>query len=261
MSNTKKQLQSNLITSEIKLDGQCNFRDLGGLVNKDRLALKKEIIFRSGQLNELTPADIKLLDTLNLSTVIDFRSAEETKMQPHRLPPSIRTTYHLPITPGNITPASIEEIVRDGNLKGANDFLFEIYKQLVLENQKEYTLFFQKLQTNNGSPTLFNCTAGKDRTGFAAILFLSALDFDLDIIYTDYLKTNQAVGPTLDKVISSFGFQNKKQSQTFYELMTVKEAFINHVFSTIKNHYLSMDNYLEKQLGINKNILKEIYLE
>ena len=37
---------------------------------------------------------------------------------------------------------------------------------------------------------LFHCTAGKDRTGMAAYLILSALGVEQKIIMEDYLLTN-----------------------------------------------------------------------
>lgn len=40
-------------------------------------------------------------------------------------------------------------------------------------------------------PLLFNCSAGKDRTGVAAVLILHALGVAQDIILEDYLLTNR----------------------------------------------------------------------
>jgi protein-tyrosine phosphatase len=49
-------------------------------------------------------------------------------------------------------------------------------------------------------PLLFHCAAGKDRTGIAAALMLSALDVPRELILEDYALTNQ-VG-NLDRMLA-----------------------------------------------------------
>ena len=43
---------------------------------------------------------------------------------------------------------------------------------------------------DDDAPLVFHCTAGKDRTGFAAALILSALGVPLPVVMQDYLLTN-----------------------------------------------------------------------
>jgi protein-tyrosine phosphatase len=47
--------------------------------------------------------------------------------------------------------------------------------------------------TASGSPTVFHCTAGKDRTGVLAALILSLVDVDDDEICDDYARTASVV--------------------------------------------------------------------
>ncbi|MTG97871.1 MULTISPECIES: tyrosine-protein phosphatase [Myroides] len=249
-----------LSSSKLTLEGQTNFRDLGGIPNKEGVPIKEGIIFRSGQLNDLTYQDIKLLGELNLTSVIDFRSKQEVSLQPHKLPNCTTNAIHLPITPGKITPSSIEKIVVSGDVEGANEYLLSIYRQLVLENQKEYRLFFEQLINNQGTPTLFNCTAGKDRTGFAAVLFLSALDIERELIYEDYLKTNHSVQTMINQLSAVYQLEHENQKQAFNDMMTVKEAYLNEIFHIIDKEYSSIDHYLTKQLKVDKEKIQSIYL-
>lgn len=43
---------------------------------------------------------------------------------------------------------------------------------------------------HDGTPFLFHCTAGKDRTGFAAYLILKTLGVPDDCILHDYMQSN-----------------------------------------------------------------------
>ena len=58
--------------------------------------------------------------------------------------------------------------------------------------QKAYRKFFDLLLTNDKDKNalLFHCTAGKDRTGFGALLILSALGVPFTTIRYDYTLTN-----------------------------------------------------------------------
>ena len=48
------------------------------------------------------------------------------------------------------------------------------------------------------TPLMFHCTAGKDRAGFAAALFLAALGVERETIIEDYMLTNELTGVTME---------------------------------------------------------------
>jgi protein-tyrosine phosphatase len=49
------------------------------------------------------------------------------------------------------------------------------------------------IQNQDNVPILFHCSAGKDRTGIASALLLSALGVDRKDIFDDYMLTNKAL--------------------------------------------------------------------
>jgi len=60
-----------------------NFRDIGSNYNEDsgRVVMKKQILFRSGRLDDATTKDLELLiRTFNIKAVIDLRAETEGKM-------------------------------------------------------------------------------------------------------------------------------------------------------------------------------------
>ena len=66
----------------------------------------------------------------------------------------------------------------------------ETYRDFVNHNAATFGRFLKHL-SEKPTPQVFHCTAGKDRTGFAAALLLSALEVDRATIEHDYLLTNQ----------------------------------------------------------------------
>ena len=77
---------------QIKLDGQANFRDLGGYRTTDGRSVKWGLIYRSGQLNELSDADLAKLKELDIRTVVDLRGTAEAESRgKDRLPEGVRS--------------------------------------------------------------------------------------------------------------------------------------------------------------------------
>ena len=81
----------------IKLEGEDNMRDMGGFETMDGRRVSKGKLFRSGQLNELTEADVRILASLGIKQVVDLRSDAELEEKPSRLPQGV-TMHHLSLS-------------------------------------------------------------------------------------------------------------------------------------------------------------------
>ena len=74
----------------LELEGAANARDVGGLPTDDGGQIADRRLLRADNLQDLTPADIKLLvEEFGLSTVIDLRGSNEVEREgPGRSPRS-----------------------------------------------------------------------------------------------------------------------------------------------------------------------------
>ena len=54
------------------LEGQPNFRDLGGFETSDSKRVRTGLVYRSGELPRLTDAVIAILEKLVIKTVVNF---------------------------------------------------------------------------------------------------------------------------------------------------------------------------------------------
>jgi len=78
------------VVSRIHLEGQPNFRDLGGYETDDGRRVKTGEIYRSGELSHLTDEDIAALEGLQIRTVVNLLLPEEIeKNGPDRLPEGV----------------------------------------------------------------------------------------------------------------------------------------------------------------------------
>ena len=84
----------------IPLAYQKNVRDLGGLIGFNGKKVKHGRIYRGGHLIKVSDEDVKLINSLKLTDIIDFRSAEEYVKRPEYK--FMGVTYHnLPSMPSD----------------------------------------------------------------------------------------------------------------------------------------------------------------
>ena len=108
-----------LAERQIPLDGMDNFRDLGGYETADGRTTRWGRVYRSGELGDLTDADVETLHDLGINLVCDFRSPAEREESPDRLPtqnpPTVLQTEIY--TPG-VDPKELQDRIMSGDLEG-----------------------------------------------------------------------------------------------------------------------------------------------
>ena len=167
--------------SKLPLNEADNMRDLGGYTNVFGKSVKYGQLFRAEDLTTLTAEDWDYLSRLPLRTVIDFRSKQETTSGIDRLPQTVSKCIELPITAGDISMLNFTDV------KSPEEFMKSMYANVIRNYQPILKSFFELLINKKETPLLFHCTAGKDRTGIAAALFLSAMMVDRETIMKDYM--------------------------------------------------------------------------
>lgn len=246
---------SKAILSErhLPMTGGFNFRDLGGYKTKDNRYVKWGKIFRSDELHLLTPADLKYLESIPLVSIVDFRSEDEMQRAPDINPSSVKVNYAYPITPGNlmaVVATGIEKLTAED----AESLMREMNVLLVTETASivRYTAMFQLLQEDKDVPLMFHCSAGKDRTGMAAALILSALGVDEETILRDYMLSNTYLA---DKYVKF-----KAKVPALSSLFEVNAQFLQAGFGRIKQDHGSVENFLTEVLNVDIEKMREMYL-
>lgn len=161
-----------------------NLRDVGGLRTWDGRTVRPGLIYRSATPFFLLPDDARfLINTLNIRTRIDLRSSLEVAEGTNKHLPMIeKHVAHLPFRSGGVWKE--DALVTDQAERVASHYL------RYLEHSPESIIdVVTLLATPARLPALIHCTVGKDRTGVAVALVLSAVGvFDSEII-ADYART------------------------------------------------------------------------
>ena len=139
------------------------------------------------------------------------------------------------------------------------EFLIEANKQFVHEYHQTFKLFLLEL-INNPVPTLYHCTAGKDRTGFATFLIYTILGIERNIILDDYLKTNEFIADSIEKVKFEVAKSMKISDNEVDKIMPLLKVDIDYINSAINEAnkiYGSIFTFINDKLNLKQN--KETY--
>lgn len=253
----------------LPVQGAPNFRDLGGYSTSDGRLVKWGMLYRTDSLSELSADDQKYLERLNIRRIVDFRIPDEAADAPDKLPPDLRVRYvNMPVGFNNGNYNEFVKKIMSGDTQGLN--LERALEDANVKFVREFTPTLRDwlhglVETGDGAQ-VFHCTAGKDRTGLAAALFLLSLGVTKDQVMQDYLASNaylqQKNAKSLLKMrVFSLGRADTKGVQP---MMEVRRSYLQAAFDTMQQDYGSIDNYLHEGLGVDdafRERLRAIYLE
>jgi protein-tyrosine phosphatase len=259
---TSSNLRDNL--RRIPLMGASNFRDLGGYVTLDGRPIRWGALYRSDRLRDLSDRDLLYLDQLDLHTIIDFRSENERLEAPDRLPNGHRIkTLDLPIVPNDSSEAAqeITNRVRKGDIEGldALELITADYRRFVTKYTYQFRQYFRALMKARGRPVLFHCTAGKDRTGFAAATTLRILGVPVDTIMQDYLLSNRYFLPAYQDEIEKLRQAHDQAVAEFVTLLAeVRAEYLQASFQAIDDLYGNFEAFRQVGLGLDDQDISDL---
>ena len=267
----------------LPVKGIVNARDLGGYTMLDGRIVDSGRLLRAAHLADATDEDIRNLERLPVTAVIDFRKEQEKVGKVDREVPGARYVS-LPVDPsGNAMATATEEekkkfsgqkkfdvrkvIVFAAFNKKAQAVAREMYPTLLFDPdcQQQFARFFRLvLETENGA-VLFHCTQGKDRTGIASALLLAALGADRETIVADFDATNRVYEKDVRKYSRRVKFWGGKEEE-----VGVVKAFLGcntenfiKALDRIDQEFGSLQAYLKGPIGLTDadiQTLRERYL-
>ena len=238
-----------LFARSLPLAGATNFRDLGGYTGHDGRQVKWRRIFRSDHLAGLTAQDQALLAELGVVRSVDFRGKAESAAYAYALP---GIAYHpLHIEPTVVQRAlELQSTGRQLTAQDAVSLMQDTYRGFVHDNAPRFAELFRLLLASD-APIVFHCTAGKDRTGFAAALILLALGVPRDVVMHDYLLTNSLYR-------RPEGIGSHAPEEVLAVLWRVQEEFLNAALHKVDTEFGGVQPYLVEVLGVDAAAQKEL---
>ena len=180
----------------VHLDGNSNFRDAGGYTGAEGRQLRRQMVFRSDHLADLTDIDLRRVSELGLRVVHDFRLSSERLRQPSRLAMSTNAPVVVHLATSDVVgiDATVVDVIRDmlAGLRPLPEATFweTHYLEMIDLGQPMLVGFIRSIATPGRLPSLHHCTGGKDRTGISTALLHRLLGVSDADILDDFLLTN-----------------------------------------------------------------------
>ncbi len=211
-----------------------NTRDLGGYKTKEGKLTKKESILRSDIQNYPNKEDFEYLKTRGITTIIDMRCRKEINRKPSGFAGKEGFIYlNFQIEQGSGVPESAEAVPKSYMSIASDKAMTDVFKCIA----------------NAASGVMFNCTAGKDRTGVvSAILLCHVGASDKDIV-ENYVLTKEYGRERLELIHRNF-------PELDMNIVTPCEMFIEEFLRMFREKYGDTEKYFN-EIGLND---KEIRL-
>lgn len=261
--------------TQLPFEGVVNFRELGGYPAADGRTVKYGCFYRSGALNPVkSPADQELLNKLNLKLVLDLRSKGECDYEPDPILPGVKQLQICAIrypdgSEIDFSPNGIKKLdsvmAKMKETLGPEKAFAQLYINMPFDNPA-FQAMFQELEAGN-TPILFHCSAGKDRTGIAAILILLALGVSKETALEDYMLTNTWRKKFIDESFEQsavFLAEHPEAKEMVLSREGVSRRIAEQAINAIEKRYDSYEAYFLAEFGLDADrleALRDKYLE
>ena len=242
----------------IALPGTTNFRDLGGYQGHGGRSVRWRTLYRSDHLARLSPQGQQSLLGLEVRRTADFRGAREQEQDHYAIdgllhhslaiePTVVQRAFTLLREGAELTPEHTVTLMQD------------TYRGFIHDNAAQFARFFEMLLQSD-APIVFHCTAGKDRTGWAATLLLMTLGVPREVVLQDYLLTNRYY----ERPAEARAAASHIRPDILDVLWRVQEPFLTAALDPVLAEYGSVPAYVDRVLGVDAKAqrrLGEMYLE
>jgi len=255
----------------VALDGQANFRDLGGYETTDGRTVKWGEVYRSGELPRLSDEDVANLEEMDIRTVVSFLTEKEVEARgPDRLPANT-VEVTLPMEAGNLgdLTAVVNEARKTGDFSQVPpDINPDIHRRLMVEAGEYYAALLREIADPASRPLVFHCSHGIHRTGTATAILLSALGVPWETVREDYLLSNtyrqeeidHRLGQLRDFYAENNGISPDEVDTTNMDAFYILQgAYIDAALEQAVEDYGSMEAYIREGLGISDEEIERLH--
>jgi protein-tyrosine phosphatase len=249
-----------LADRSLHLASAPNFRDVGGYRTEDGRWVRMGLVYRSDGLDELSDEDRAKLHDLGIKLVCDLRTDGERESKPDREIEGARNEqFDVAADSGDLTKV-ITDAILSGDAAVQEEMLGDGKgEKLMTDGGRDmvsgdtasaaYTLMFDRLADDTALPTVFHCTAGKDRTGWAAAALLTTLGVPRDVVMADYLRSNDELAEetahTLERV------QGLIDEDLIEPVIGVRREYLEASFTELDEAFGGIDGYLADRIDVD----------
>lgn len=205
------------------LETTLNTRDLGGYWSEiTGQNLQSWSVLRSDGQNYPSDQDVELLKSKNIFTFIDMRGEKDVLRKPSGFFNKLGFTYHnIQIDEGSGIPESVDAVSKS---------------YMKIAESKNIARVFKTIAAAPGG-VMFNCTAGKDRTGVVSAVLLGLCGVSEKCIIYDYMLTKTCNKERFELIHQNF-------PEIDMNIVIPQERYMEEFIGILEGKYGSYHDYL-----------------
>jgi len=216
----------------LPLENAGNVRDLGGYPGIGGRPVKFKRFLRAGTLAYLESWEIKFLIDYGVKTVIDLRTSSEAANEPSPFAKQKGVCcLNIPLLLGDLTqyPFQYENL----------DALSDMYIHIFNSNSGMIAEAVRQIAGACEGTILYNCSAGKDRTGVLSYILLALAGVSPEDIIANYQITETYYLPLFKKYAPDFDKIPIHYLGSTARNMELTIEFITNKFENVENYLLT----------------------
>ena len=226
-----------------------NVRDLGGYETQEGYYTKSHKYVRSTCPSGISDDLKEQFYQYGIRTVIDLRSDYELVHQPHSLKGYKDIEYyHINLLQNENMSVLPNDIKDYQDLSGFYIFMIEA-------NKKQFKKVFNIFLNHPYDCTLFNCSAGKDRTGVIACMLLDLAgchEYDIVKDYSESYENNLKIISELERLVDD---ANRAFLESAPQMMMKFLDYLREHYGSAKEYLVSCGLEEEKIIEIIENFV------
>lgn len=232
----------------LPVEGAFNIRDLGGYTSAAGRTIPWRRFLRSDSLHWIAPQEVIRLHDEGLRVVIDLRTAHEVAEAPNPFAsfPDVRF-LNMPLF-DDLSPQALSQAEVEGDHP-----LFTFYMTALMSRGPSICVILSEMARVETGAVLFNCTAGKDRTGIIAALLLGIAGIPRAQIIADYALTAELI-PDLVAEFLALSRERGGDTEKYARLLESPAQTLAQTLDQIDQRYGSVPNYLA-DIGLSEGDL------
>ena len=229
----------------LKVESMTNVRDLGGYETQNGYYTKSHKFVRSTNPGNLSKDEKEYLYDYGIRVQVDLRSDFEVDQQPSALKGYKDIEYYninlLQSKNLNVLPSEVRNY---HDLSGFYVFMLE-------SNKEQFRQVFEIFYQHPYNAIMFNCSAGKDRTGVIAALLMDLAgchEYDIVKDYSESYENNREMNASLAQMM------NDEEAKQY---LRSSPRYMMELLDYLREHYGSAKEYLV-QCGLEIEKIEEI---
>ncbi|THH27248.1 hypothetical protein EUX98_g6935 [Antrodiella citrinella] len=237
----------------VSVEGVANFRDVGSYAAGKDNVVKPAHIYRSADPSSITERGKQQLRDLGIRTIFDLRAPNEVRNF-QAFAPTIEGVEFVHVSVSRTETFDREHLEKELQMFKENEA--EAFRMLYKGNFESggpaYGTILRHIRDHPDEPCLIHCTAGKDRTGIFAALYLSLLGVSEEDIVKDYALTTYGLVAALPALTARFQAQKvfKDNWEGALKLVQSTPQMMVNILKMLQEDFGGFEEYLKTHAGL-----------